>query len=301
MIALQSDDLLVRLDPAHGAEILDLVDLGTGRQLLGRPPFQPAPPRAGDLDEATWTASYRGGWQIVAPNAGNACVVDGDRHGFHGRASVDPWELLAHDECAATLRWRGHGLELRRRIEVSGRTVTVELEWTAQANRTPLVVLEHICFGHQLLEPAVEIMATARAHEMSEQDGPVHPPEDAADWPTSRLLDGGTELAGRWPRAVPRARLTALTGWARGCAELRNSGGATSVRLEWDSSRLGAVWVWHEARVSGGPWRQQTELVGFEPASVPHCLGLAEAIRHGQAWWAVPGRRERYRLSLTVG
>jgi hypothetical protein len=208
--------------------------------------------------------------------------------------------LLAHDERAATLRWRGHGLELRRRIEVTGRTVTAEVEWTAQNHRTPLVVLEHICFGPELLEPALEILARARAHEMSEQDGPVEAPGDAAAWPVSRLLDGGTEVAGRWPHVVPRARLTALTGWTRGRAELRNSSDTTSVRLEWDSSRLGAVWVWHEARASGGPWRRQAELLGFEPASVPHCLGLAEAIRHGQAWWAVPGRQDRYRLAITV-
>ena len=39
MIALRSPELFVRLDPRHGAEILDLVDLSSGRQLLGRPPF----------------------------------------------------------------------------------------------------------------------------------------------------------------------------------------------------------------------------------------------------------------------
>jgi hypothetical protein len=300
VIALRSDALLVRLDPDHGAEILDLIDLGSGRQLLGRPPFEPAPARAGDLDEATWTASYRGGWQIVAPNAGNACAVAGVRHGFHGRASVDPWELLSQGEAAATLRWRGHGLELERRIEVTRRTITVGLSWTALARRTPLIALEHICFGTELLDPAVEIVAEARAHELSELDGPALPPADAPDWPRSRLLDGGTELAGSWPLARPRARLTALTGWRHGCAELRNPGRATSLRVAWDSSKLSAAWVWHEARASAGPWRKQAELLGFEPASVPHCLGLGEAIRHGQAWWAVPGRRDRYRLALTV-
>jgi hypothetical protein len=300
VIALRSDELLVGLDPDHGAEILDLVDLRSGRQLLGRPPFEPAPPRTGDLDEATWTNSYRGGWQIVAPNAGNACTVDGAQHGFHGRASVDPWELLAHHDSTATLRWRGHGLELVRRIEVTGRMVTAELDWTALAQRTPLIALEHICFGSELLDPAVEIVAEARAHEMSERHGPPCPPDDAADWPRSRLLDGRTELAGSWPRARPRARLTALTGWNRGCAELRNRDRATSVRVTWDTARLPAAWVWHEARVTGGPWREQAELLGFEPAAVPHCLGLAEAIRHGQAWWAVPGRRDRYRLTVTV-
>ncbi len=61
--------------PAHGGEILDLVDLRTGRQLLGRPPFgSNLPILGGDLDEDdAGRESYRGGWQTVLPNAGNAC------------------------------------------------------------------------------------------------------------------------------------------------------------------------------------------------------------------------------------
>ena len=77
MIVLRSDELLVRVDPSHGGEILDLVDLRTGRQLLGRPPFGSVPPAVGDLDEETWTASYRGGWQVLFPNAGSPCTVNG--------------------------------------------------------------------------------------------------------------------------------------------------------------------------------------------------------------------------------
>ena len=106
MIVLQDDRLLVRLDPAHGGEILDLVDLTTGRQLLGRPPFGSYLPRPGDLDEETWTASYRGGWQLVTPSAGTPSTVAGTWHGFHGRASNDPWEVLesAGREAAALIR-----------------------------------------------------------------------------------------------------------------------------------------------------------------------------------------------------
>ena len=70
MITLQSPELLVRLDPAHGGEMLDLIDLSSGRQLLGRPPFGCEPILDGDLDEDRWTQSYRGGWQTLSPNAG---------------------------------------------------------------------------------------------------------------------------------------------------------------------------------------------------------------------------------------
>src|SRR5919197_1000064 len=93
MLVVRSERVLARLAPGLWGEVLDLVDLTTGRQLLGRPPFSSAEPLAGDLTEEVWTERYRGGWQLVTPNAGNQCDVDGHYHGFHGRASNDPWDV----------------------------------------------------------------------------------------------------------------------------------------------------------------------------------------------------------------
>ena len=127
MIVLRSAEVLIRVDPAHGGEILDLVDLRTGRQLLGRPPFGSTVPVAGDLDEGTWTAAYRGGWQVLLPNAGNACRVDGRRHGFHGRASNDPWSVEERDESSVTLAWSGQGVAARRRLRLADGGLSVTL------------------------------------------------------------------------------------------------------------------------------------------------------------------------------
>lgn len=140
MIVLRSERVLARIDPAHGGEILDLVDLETGRQLLARPPFGSARPRSGDLDEETWTASYRGGWQCVTPNAGNPCRVDGELHGFHGRASNDPWEVLDAEPSTVTLRWLGHGMEVTRAIAADREGLVVRTGWRALV-AAPLVAL----------------------------------------------------------------------------------------------------------------------------------------------------------------
>src|SRR4051795_11883479 len=94
MITLESNDLVLRVDPGHGAEILDLVDVRTGRQLLGRPPFGSEPVLGGDLDEERWTQSYRGGGETVLPQAGNSGPNETGLHGFHGRASNDPWQVV---------------------------------------------------------------------------------------------------------------------------------------------------------------------------------------------------------------
>jgi hypothetical protein len=289
VIVLRTPELVARVDPAHGAEILDLVDLATGRQLLGRPPFGSEPPAAGDLDEERWTASYRGGWQTVLPNAGNACTVAGAHHGFHGRASNDPWAVVDAGEAAATLAWSGHGLSVSKRIALADGALSVRYRITAE-REAPLVALEHVSVGAELLEPEVEIaFPAAQAYELSESDGPPQPPASAPRWPDVLLLDGRTERADRWRVAEPRSRLLVAAGIAAGWAAVRNAGRGQGLALAWDAEWFRHCWVWHENRVSGGPWRQATEMLAIEPSTVPHTLGLAAAVQHGQARVLRPG------------
>lgn len=76
MIALEHDGLAAIVDPEHGGEVLELI-ARNGARPLGRPPFAPRAAHHGSLDEDAWTDRYRGGWQLAAPNAGNASVVAG--------------------------------------------------------------------------------------------------------------------------------------------------------------------------------------------------------------------------------
>src|SRR5262249_37983096 len=178
LINLSSSSVAIRIDPRHGAEVLDLIDLRTGRQLLGRPPFGSDEPVAGELDETTWTRCYRGGWQLLVPNAGNACVVDGVAHGFHGRASTDAWEVEDVGPDAATLGWRGHGLSVQRRFTLSGDTVAVRSTITAQQPAS-LVWVEHVGLGLEMLDPALEIeLSGGEAYEVDERTGPTEAPDE---------------------------------------------------------------------------------------------------------------------------
>jgi hypothetical protein len=300
VIVLRSAQLLALVDPAHGAEIVELVHLPSGRRLLGRPPFATEPPVAGDLPEDVWTASYRGGWQLVTPNAGAPCRVGEVEHGFHGRASNDPWEVLDAGADTATLRWSGHGLALTRTIELAGAAVVAGLEVEA-LEAAPLVVLEHIALGLELLEPEVELeLPAGLAYELSEAEGPPRPPPGAPRWPDVLLLDGSLERADRWALARPRSRLFAVTELPEGRARIRNSRTGTTVELTWDTSWLRHLWVWHEARAYGGPWRGQAELLAIEPTSVPHPLGLRKALEHGQALELAAGETAAYELRLEV-
>ena len=296
MIVLRSPELLVRIDPRHGGEILDLVDLETGRQLLGRPPFGSTEPLAGDLDETSWTGAYRGGWQVLLPNAGNECIVDGERHGFHGRASNDPWTIRAVDDRSATLAWSGRALRVERRLALDDGVLTVSLEARA-TERVPLVAVEHVALGLELLHPRVALdLPRGRAFELSETTGPLPPPDDAPRWPDVLLLDGSVERVSSWPLERGRSRLLCIADLPAGRATVRNGERPAGLELVWESEWLRHLWVWHEVRTYGGPWRQLAELLVLEPASVPHCLGLRRAIENGQARWLAPGESCGYRL-----
>jgi hypothetical protein len=296
---MRSADLLVRLDPAHGGEVLDLVDLRTGRQLLGRPPFGSEEPLGGDLDEPAWTARYRGGWQLALPNAGTACDVGGSRHGFHGRASTDPWTVLAAGGSRCVLRWSGHGLRVTRALELSAGALTVAVEVVGLEEPVPLVAVEHLTVGLELLDPAVELeLPGGRAYELSEAEGPPEPPADACLWPESRLLDGSVERCDRWPLERRRSRYMVVAGLPEGRAVVRNPSRGQGLELTWDASWLRHCWLWHEARVYGGTWRGQAEILAVEPASVPHGLGLGTAIEHDQAHWLGAGESLSYRLAV---
>ena len=300
MLVLRSEDVLARVDPAHGAEVLDLVDLRSGRQLLGRPPFGSEPPRAGDLDEELWTAAWRGGWQGCLPNAGGACTADGVRHGFHGRASNDPWRVAAADETSCTVRWEGHGLRAERHIE-AGRGLSVATTVTALTVGAPLIALEHLALGLELIEPGVELALPAgRASELDEQLGPVREPPGACDWPEIGLADGGVERGERFALDSTRARVFVVRDVAEGRVVVSNSGRDQAVEVTWSAGVLPHLIVWHEARGSGGVWRNSTEVLCLEPCSVAHLLGLAAALEAGQAVRLEEGAGLSWTMSVRV-
>ena len=144
-------------------------------------------------------------------------------HGFHGRASNDPWEVLSSDSSSATFRWRGHGLELQRTFELTGAAVVARLHVEA-LEPAALVVLEHVALGVELLEPEVEIdLPAGLAYELSETEGPPFPPPDATRWPDVLLLDGSQERADRWPLDRPRSRLLAVAELPEGRVRVRNA------------------------------------------------------------------------------
>ena len=295
MIAIESEGLVAVIDPDHGGEILELIAPG-GARPFGRPPFAPAAAMRGDLDESTWTASYRGGWQIAAPNAGNACDVDGIRHGFHGQASTALWDVEERTVQALVLGVSSHGLRFRRNYLVADGSLLVETTVVGEAEQSPLIAVEHLVCGINLLEPSYELsIGGGVAYEVDESSGPSTPPSNAPEFPAVLGLDGEEFEGASWPADKPRGRFFVVANLAEGCAEVSNPRTGEGLSVRWDVAALPHLWVWHESGVSAGLWRSSGQLLGIEPSMTPHSLGVAHAVSQGQAriigrgqsfsWW----------------
>jgi hypothetical protein len=298
---LQSDDLFVRIDLVHGGEIADLVELHGGRQLLAHSPFSTASPVTGDVDESVWLSQYRGGWQLLTPNAGNPCLVGDDYHGYHGAASNEPWTLVDVTRNCLESEWRGHGVTVCRKVQVEGPEVLVDTTWRSEEARVPFLAVEHLALGPELLDPSFELtLPRGRTYELSEVTGPETPPENAPVWPTALLLDGSSERVDRFSFDSSRSRFLAVADLPDGRAEIRNPKARLGFRLEWETTLLANAWIWQEVRCTGGRWRGAGQQLMIEPASLPHSLGLESALRSGHARYAEPGEELTSQVKATV-
>ena len=290
MIVLEASGTIAVIDPSHGGEVLDLIG-SQGQRPLGRPPFSAAPPLAGDLDEATWTDRYRGGWQLVAPNAGMPSEVDGDFHGFHGGASIAQWNVVDVSNNSARLCVDNHGLRFTRTYLLDSNRLRIETQVEAVEGPRPMVAVEHVVVGVQLLDPEVMLdVSPGRAFDIEEPNGSLPLPSDAPFYPDVLHLDGSIERMGSWHIDDVRARTFVISELAEGVAQVRNLATGEAVQLTWDADVLPHLWVWQENRATGGPWRHTTELLGIEPAMVPHSIGLDAARQSGHAFMVTAER-----------
>lgn len=253
------------------------------------------------MSEDVWLSRYRGGWQLLTPNAGNGCLVGASCHGYHGAASNEPWTLVDATKDSALIEWRGHGLKVQRAARLIGADVVLETIWHAEGESVPFLAVEHVALGPELLDPDFELSLPAgQTYELSEVDGPVTPPESAPVWPRALLLDGSSEQADRWSFDTDRSRFLAVAGLSAGWAEVRNPMAGLGFRIEWDAATLPNAWIWHEVRRTEGRWQGAGQQLMIEPASLPHSLGLEVAVRSGDALHLGPGAEVTSRARATV-
>ena len=106
MITVANHALVVTLDETLGGEIQQItVD---GDPLLAffdwETPVACSRSRSYGDARLDWLSEYRGGWQLLVPNAGAGCVVDGIPLPFHGEWSRTTVDIVDASSTEVTMR-----------------------------------------------------------------------------------------------------------------------------------------------------------------------------------------------------
>ena len=275
-VVLRSDELELRIRLQLGADLVTLADARSGDPWLLVTPWAGQPDAEFDTadPQSGWLREFRGGWQLLTPNAGAARQTAGTTWPFHGSTSRSPWTVPVIDGSSATfaIDVPDAPLHLRRTVTVEGGDVVVTTT-TTNTGTLDLDVhhVEHITFGPPLLEPGCRLRSNAGKLTL---DPDAHGPD----------LAGGT----RWPHVARRhgppvavddllgADPASAYGWLSDFAdqdayvEVVAAGSERAVRVEWAVADLPYAWLWVENGAStAAPWSGRARALGVEPANVP--------------------------------
>lgn len=306
-VTLTNGSIEVRVTPAVGGTITSIRHVPTGLSVLGQVPWDAIEEPIASFaarDEAEWLTRYSGGWPLLFPNGGDACEIDGIRHGFHGEASISPWAFTSTQQ-SLRLRRRFYWVpvEMERDITLDGDVIVVEERLRMHGPR-PINVMwgHHPTFGSDLLAGPVEISSGASLVSAdADFDPDLNPlvPGGAARWPLASGKHGEADLS---QPAGPMAALAYLHGFEQGWIAMRRRDDAIAVALSWDAGLFPVMWLWVELNgTMEAPWHGRTSLIGLEPNTTRPAYGLARArARGGSALHLDPGASLTTTLRLQV-
>ena len=287
-IELSSAELGVTLLPEKGCDVLELVHLESGVDVLLKTPWTPGrrPVHAPGSLEA-WIEAYPGGWQLILPNGGDATVEHGVEWGFHGEAGLIPWRVEEAEQgravCSAELLTAP--LSLRRVVSLEGPVLRIE-ESVRNGADTAIEVMwgHHPALGAPFLEPGCRISAPARGfHADDRAPGTGLAPGVLSEWPHVALEGGGTvDLSVIPPEGERRAVLGYLTDFSEGSYRVTNPRLGLELELRWPLELFPAAWFWQELHASEGyPWYRRLYTTALEPNSSWPGQGLANVRAKG--------------------
>ena len=220
----------------------------------------------------------------VPQHAGRA--VGTRQHGFHGDASIAPWDVVASDATSVAARWRDReGLVAARQIELSSAAILATTDVVNTGSEPlPLILVEHLILGGPLA--GEDVVIELDGGSVAPQTWAGEPDGEPAPWPAAF----GT-LAGR-----PLARFGVVRDLATRAAVVR--GGGRTLTLAFSHPHL---WLWQEGHAStAAPWDGRTACLGIEPATCPSADGLARAIARGEATILAPGDTITTHLEIEI-
>lgn len=286
-VVLEGEALRVTVNPLIGGTIAAIEHKGLGASVLGTTPWEPEVAAAESYnapDEKTWLKRYGGGWPILFPNGGDACEFEGVFHGFHGEASLAPWEAEADAAVLRlTRRFTTVPVEMRRELTIDGDLLIIR-ESLRTLGGQPIRVMwgHHPTFGSDLLDGPFEIQSSARSVIVDDRYDPDNnplKPGAGGRWP---LVAGKT---GPFDLSRPEGRIAALAclqDFADAWVSIRRLDDSVGAILSWDSAVFPYAWLWYElGGTAEPPWCGRARLIGVEPNTTWPANGLAEADRRG--------------------
>jgi hypothetical protein len=246
-----------------------------------------------------WIESYVGGWQILLPNGGDECIVDGVTWPFHGEAAMIPWEVLNRSSTSATFETRliGVPLHVRRTFEIEGRVLRLH-ETVTNESRDSMEVMwsHHPAFGAPFIDETCVISAgcsTILADELAPgsllEMGSRHP------WPLARDTEGREINFSRVPGPdAPSSVLAYLTDFESGYFAITNATLKLGVGMRWPTDIFDKAWLWQEIHSSTGwPWYRRAYVIAIEPASTIPGHGMVNARSMGHRGIEIAGGSSR--------
>jgi galactose mutarotase-like enzyme len=294
VIELESGSLRAVVDPRRGGDIV-FVGRPGGPNVLFHDAWETplAAGRSTTYGSGTldWLSHYRGGWQVMFPNAGAECLVDGLPHPVHGEVSSAPAEVVEASSSHLVLRSATRlPLHLERRISLAAERPALLVEERAQNDSDWTM---SYAWGHH---PAIAATAGMRIDLPA---GPLHVDsgfdDPAADlqpgavgtWPEAALRDGGMAAMNQVPDGAVE-RVCYLPDRPAGWAAVRDPITGRGVGLAWDVEAFPHLWLWEQMNGRRFPFFGRARLVGIEPVSCWPGDGLARAIERGQASTIAP-------------
>jgi hypothetical protein len=290
-IGVDNGELRFTVLPDRGAEIVELIHVATGIDVLFHAPWglapPGAPPREGSGGHA-FLEGYAGGWQELFPSVNDPCSYRGEQIPFHGEVATLPWSVEPPDDGALRCHVdsRSTPLRLERRMRLEGSELMLEEVVTNRGSEEAYLVWGHHCvLGPPLVEAGARLRVPARTivtvPELWEDTARLEPGQRSR-WPNAALRAGGTAdlsvIRGPEDGSHDDVYLTDLeAGWA----EVENARLGLAFRLHFDPQVFRWLISWQpyggaEAMPLAGSYA-----LGVEPWTSMLCL--EQAIAAGDA------------------